>query len=158
WEPGHVGPPNWQAGDSPRVVSRSISLLSLSIGTVGRVDSATLASCCVPRRAGSVRVGADDLAAVAGAQIPPGLDVDRALEELDTAVAEQDVAAAGVVAGGVGVLAPREAAPRLIQPAAAPGVLLGVGRDDRVEGGHPEPTIGPTETLVVGPHGELLRL
>src|SRR5262245_58137696 len=97
----------------------------------------------------SVAVGGKDLSAGAGAQRPVSLQVDRVLDELDRAVGEQKVAAAGVVAGGIGVKAIGVTAPRLIQPAAGPAVLPGIGRDDRVEGGDVDTADGPAETLVV---------
>src|SRR3954470_2662222 len=98
---------------------------------------------------GSIAVGGDDLAAVSGAQVPVGLEVDRALDASHGAVAQQEVAPAGVVARGVGVLPPREAPAAVAEPAAAPGVLLPVGRDDRVERGQPESTDRPAEALIV---------
>ncbi len=64
---------------------------------LGRVDTAGSRS-RAGRRAGrgSELIGADDLAAVAGAEVPPGHAVDRALDEADAAVAHRDVDAAGV--------------------------------------------------------------
>src|SRR5439155_1282633 len=49
----------------------------------------------------SILVGGEDLAPSAGAQEPPGLEADRVLDEVDRAIHERDVHAAGVVAGGV---------------------------------------------------------
>ena len=57
------------------------------------------------RRAGqrqrSVAIGRDDFAVGLGPQRPVGLDGDRRLDEVDAAVGEQEVGAAGVVAVGV---------------------------------------------------------
>src|SRR4051794_40087867 len=47
----------------------------------------------------SIRVRADDLPLAARAQCPPGLDIDRALDEMDRAIAEGGIDAARVVAG-----------------------------------------------------------
>src|SRR6185437_3456397 len=46
----------------------------------------------------SVTVSADRLAPLAGAQGPPGRQADRVLDELDRAVAEDDIDATRVVA------------------------------------------------------------
>src|SRR4029453_7580413 len=74
----------------------------------------------------------------------------RTLHEPNRAVAQQEVAAARVVARRV-VEGPPRRAPRLIHPAAGPLVLLRVRRDDRVEGGEAEATDIPPETLVESP-------
>src|SRR3954451_1219963 len=72
----------------------------------------------------SIAIGRDDLTLRPRPERPPGLHVDRVLHELHRAVAEEDVDPAGVEARGRRVGPPREAAPRLVEPAAAPGVLL----------------------------------
>ena len=51
-------------------------------------------------RAPSILIGRDDLAAGPRPEGPPGRDVDGRLDELDRAVAEQDVHAAGMMAVG----------------------------------------------------------
>src|SRR5215210_7673356 len=51
-----------------------------------------------PGVSGSIVIGADHLTAIARAQRPPGLEVDRVLDEPDRAVAEECIDAAGVEA------------------------------------------------------------
>src|SRR3954454_1678922 len=100
-----------------------------------------------PHESSLITIGRDHLSLRPGPERPPGLHVDGVLDEPRRAVAEEDVDPAGVEAGGRRVGPPREAAPRLVEPAAAPGVLLGVGRDDRVEGAHPQAADRPPEAL-----------
>ena len=54
-----------------------------------------------PRARESIAVGADHLAVGPRAEGPVGRHVDRVLDELDAAVGEREVGAAGVVALGV---------------------------------------------------------
>src|SRR5262249_1727600 len=56
----------------------------------------------LPWRGGSILVGADDFAAVGGGEGIPGLVAHTALDEVDRAVHEQDVYAAGVIRAGGG--------------------------------------------------------
>ena len=53
----------------------------------------------VTHRGISIAVRRDDLAPSAGSHEPPGLQADRVLDEMDRAVHERDVDAAGVIAG-----------------------------------------------------------
>src|SRR5262249_39570592 len=98
---------------------------------------------------GSVAVGGDDLAAGPGPQRPPGAHRDGALDEADAAVGQHAVAAAGVVAGCVLILAECDSAVPAVEPAAAPGVLGRTRRDDRVERRVAVGADGPSVTLVV---------
>src|SRR5262249_47050344 len=94
----------------------------------------------IASKTASILIRADDLAVVPSAQGPPGLDRDRALDEMHAAVGEHHVGPAGVLAVGIGDLAvvrqvtrAAPAAPVATTPAEAPWVLLRVGRDDGVE-------------------------
>src|SRR6185312_10640817 len=63
-----------------------------------RVNTGTIPS--LQTGTGSVLVGRDDLAALDGAQGPPGDGADRVLDELDAAVGEQGVHPARMPAAG----------------------------------------------------------
>src|SRR5262249_19022716 len=81
----------------------------------------------------SIAVGADHLAVGPRAEGPVGLHVDRGLDELDAPVAKREVGPAGVVALGVDELRLVGRRSLAAQLAYAPGVVLGIGRDDGVE-------------------------
>src|SRR3954463_9671867 len=84
----------------------------------------------------SVAIGRDHLAAGLGPQRPVRLDVNRPLYEVDAAVREQHVGAAGMVAVGVFVIAIGSAPARGTQLAPSESVLGRTRRYDRVEKAH----------------------
>src|SRR5262245_24597929 len=118
-------PPDWQPQSEPRAISRARErargiepgLLGhkkearrLAAGPAGSVvgwGSSGSGRGWGGRRGGrsdrSVGVGADGLAAGAGADLSPDVQGDGVLDEPDRAVGEGDVDAAGVVAAGRGV-------------------------------------------------------
>src|SRR5205823_11012716 len=98
----------------------------------------------------------DDLAIRLGPEAPPGRPVDAVLDEANAAVAEQDVASAGVVACGADAEArvrPGVGSDRKILATAADGILMIVGRlhhvKHRITGG----TETPPPALEVGDAG-----
>src|SRR6516165_2275907 len=103
------------------------------------------------RRGGSIAVRADDLPPGPGAESPPGLLVDRVLDELYGAVAHADVHAAGMEARGVADLGRVRTAARALIAAGAPAApLLRVWRDDRDEHGDPGRAPAPALPAAVG--------
>ena len=114
-----------QGVDEPRRASRLQSPEPLSRPDDPGLEPRPAPQGREPRRAGlttrgplggSIRVGRDDLPAIAAAQPLPDEHVDRVLEELGAAVAEQRVDAPEVTAPGGDVL--RELAPGRGRPVA----------------------------------------
>src|SRR5262249_51769597 len=101
---------------------------------------------------GSIRVGADDLAAGTGAEAPPDVQCDRILDEPDRAVTHHHVHPSGVGAAGTdGYAFVGQDIVAAVKPAAIEDV---VGLLDGVEQGEagdsPDPAVAP---VIVDAHG-----
>src|SRR5262245_21666150 len=104
-------------------------------------------------RGGSVRVGAEDLAAGAGAEAPPDGQGDRILDEPDRAVTHHHVQSAGMGAAGTdGEAVVGQDIGAAVKPAAIEDV---VGPLDGVEEGEagdsPYPAVAPVIVDAGGP-------